>query len=66
MKTDKDKIVTLADIQKDFERERRSKGETVIKAKNGDNNFARQDKSFRSSPDFFRQLFKKVKEEKDD
>ena len=35
-----DKIVTLADIQKDFERERRSKGETVIKPKNGGETYA--------------------------
>ena len=35
MNNNDDKIVTLADLQKDFERERRSKGETVIKPKNG-------------------------------
>ncbi len=64
MSNEDDKIVTLADIQKDFERERRRKGEPVIKPKNGGETYALNDKSFKSSPDFFRQLWKKTKEEK--
>ncbi|MBQ3321818.1 MAG: hypothetical protein IJH05_03125 [Firmicutes bacterium] len=61
-----DKIITLADLQKDFERERRNKGEIVIKPKNGGETYALKDKSYKSSPDFFRQLFRKVKEEKEE
>ena len=64
MSNEDDKIVTLADIQKDFERERRRKGIPVIKPKNGGETYALNDKSFKSSPDFFRQLWKKTKEEK--
>ena len=64
MSNNEDKIVTLADLQKDFERERRNKGETVLKPKNGGENYALNDKSFKSSPDFFKQLWKKSKEEK--
>lgn len=64
MSNSEDKIVTLADLQKDFERERRNRGETVIKPKNGGETYALNDKSYKSSPDFFRQLWKKTKEEK--
>ena len=64
MSNNEDKIVTLADLQKDFERERRNKGETVLKPKNGGENYALNDKSFKSPPDFFKQLWKKSKEEK--
>lgn len=56
----------MADLQKDFEAERRRKGETVIKPRNGENNFARQDKSFNSSVGFYVKFFKKIKEEKED
>ena len=66
MSNNEDKIVTLADLQKDFERERRSKGETVIKPKNGGETYALKDKSYKSSPDFFKQLFKKMKDEKEE
>ena len=66
MSNNDDKIVTLADLQKDFERERRSKGETVIKPKNGGETYALKDKSYKSSPDFFKQLFRKMKDEKDE
>ena len=58
MSNSEDKIVTLADLQKDFERERRNRGETVIKPKNGGETYALNDKSYKSSPDFFRQLWK--------
>lgn len=61
-----DKIITMADLQKDFEAERRRKGETVIKPRNGDNNFALQDKSFNSSVGFYAKFFKRIKEEKED
>ena len=66
MSNNDDKIITLADLQKDFEAERRHNGQTVIKPKNGDNNFARQDKSFNSSVGFYAKFFKRMKEEKED
>ena len=35
MSNNEDKIVTLADLQKEIKRERRNKGETDMKQKNG-------------------------------
>ena len=64
MSKNDDKIITLADLQKDFEAERRRNGQTVIKPKNGDNNYALQDKSYKSSVEYMRKFIKKVREEK--
>lgn len=64
MSNKEDKIITLADLQKDFEAERRRNGQTVIKPKNGDNNFALQDKSYKSSVEYMKKFINRVKEEK--
>ena len=60
-----DKVVSLADIQKDFEAERKRNGQPVLKAKNGDNNYARQDKSYSNSIEYIRNFIKRYREEKE-
>ena len=63
---DKEKdIITSADLHQEVNAERQKVGLheiPAINSRSGGNSYARMDKSFKSAPDFFRQMFKKEKE----
>lgn len=63
---EKDKIITSASLHAEMNAERVSQGECELPAVNpcrgGTSTLARKDKSWKSVPDFFIQLFRKEKQ----